>query len=332
MGSPLGDDAGYSGRVLQDGSLLNSRWRVKRRVGRGTFSEIYEASDQLASRDASGRHPHLAIKVARESHAQSSMLVHEEEVLRDLQGSSFTPRYEELGREEGFQYLVMQLLGDNLSELRRTTTTKRFSRPTVARLGVQMVDAIREMHELGWVHRDIKPSNFCIGLPTADGANGAEADGEGRCYILDFGLSRRWKTRNGDIRPARESVEFRGTCRYASKHSHMSEELGRRDDLWSLLYMLLELLGGDLPWHVTKDRDAVLEMKRVHQAEMLRASGPPQQSRDGVPLPRTGVSSSRQLSLHSAGSEVRAVCMCMCRCMCRCRCMCMWHVCVCHVS
>ena len=41
--------------------------------------------------------------------------------------------------------------------------------------------------------------------------------------------------------------------------------------------MLLELLGGELPWHVTKDRDAVLEMKRAHEADMLRA----------LPLPLT---------------------------------------------
>ena len=51
----------------------------------------------------------------------------------------------------------------------------------------------------------------------------------------------------------------------------ISPHLPRRDDLWSLLYMLLELLGGELPWHVTKDRDAVLAMKRAHEARPLAA-------------------------------------------------------------
>ena len=224
--------------VVNDGSLLGGRWRVKKRVGRGTFSEIWEVSDQRGARDGSGRHPHLAVKVARDAD-KCSMLLHEEEVLNDLQSSQYVARYVELGREAGIHYLVMQLLGDNLSELRRTTPTKRFSLRIVAQLGLQMVEAIREMHENGYVHRDIKPSNFCIGLPTHSGGGGdGPGEGEGRCYILDFGLARRWKERDGEVRQAREWVEFRGTCRYASKHSHMSEELGRRADIWTLTLTL----------------------------------------------------------------------------------------------
>lgn len=73
------------------------------------------------------------------------------------------------------------------------------------------------------------------------------------------------------MREARATAEFRGTCRYASIQSHMHEELGRRDDLWSLLYMLLELHGGQLPWNATRDHDEVLKLKRQHLLELLHA-------------------------------------------------------------
>ena len=188
------------------------------------------------------------------------MLVHEHEVLRELSDSHTVARFIEMGRGR-CHYIVMTLLGENISE-RRATADKRFSATTVALLSLQMIDAIEHMHNAGYIHRDIKPSNFCVGFGEA----------QPRCYIVDFGLARRWRLPSGEVRPPRESVDFRGTCRYASKHSHLGEELGRRDDLWSLLYMLLELLGGELPWHALKERDTVLRMKQAHEVEMAAAS------------------------------------------------------------
>ena len=55
-------------------------------------------------------------------------------------------------------------------------------------------------------------------------------------------------------------------ARYASIHSHKHEELGRRDDLWSLLYMLLELHGGQLPWQMTRDHDEVRDANPIRMA------------------------------------------------------------------
>lgn len=46
---------------------------------------------------------------------------------------------------------------------------------------------------------------------------------------------------------ARECTEFRGTSMYASLNSHYHMDLGRRDDLWSLFYVLVDLLRG-APW------------------------------------------------------------------------------------
>ena len=159
------------------GQILGNRWRVRRRVGKGTFSEIYEASDLRQERGADGRHPHVAVKVARDGQKRS-MLLHEEEVLRALQPCPAIARFVEIGRDSACHYLVMQLLGENLSNMRRLTRDKRLSLSTTVLLGVQIVEAIRKMHELGYIHRDIKPSNCCIGLHD-----------ERTCFLLDFGLA-----------------------------------------------------------------------------------------------------------------------------------------------
>lgn len=73
---------------------------------------------------------------------------------------------------------------------------------------------------------------------------------------------------------------FRGTVRYASVNAHKNkvsvlsltasvigiygsrelkigvilQEMGRHDDLWSLFYMLVEFLVGQLPWRKIKDK------------------------------------------------------------------------------
>ena len=176
--SDPGSEGGGGGSTCTIGQVLGGRWRVRRKVGKGTFSEIYEAADMRQERGADGRHPHVAVKVAREGQKRS-MLQHEEEVLVGLQGCSAVARFVEVGRDASCHYLVMQLLGENLSNMRRLTPEKRLSLHTTVLLGIQIVDAIHRMHDLGFIHRDIKPSNCCVGLQD-----------ENTCFLLDFGLVR----------------------------------------------------------------------------------------------------------------------------------------------
>lgn len=51
----------------------------------------------------------------------------------------------------------MELLGENLSNLRRQQPTHNFSLLTTLMLARQMLRCLREVHERGFIHRDIKP-------------------------------------------------------------------------------------------------------------------------------------------------------------------------------
>jgi tau tubulin kinase len=166
------------------------------------------------------------------------------------------------GRHGEFNYLVMDLLGENISELRRRQASGRFSIVTTCLLALQMLASIKAVHEMGYLHRDvtfsicpfssphsfflqIKPSNFAMGLGTR----------KMRVFMIDFGLSRRYVLPSGKVRPPRDQSGFRGTARYASINAHLAKDLARRDDLWSLLYMLIEFANGILPWRRIKARE-----------------------------------------------------------------------------
>ena len=62
--------------------------------------------------------------------------------------------------------------------------------------------------------------------------------------LVDFGLSRRFVDDSHQPMPERLDTAFRGSTTYASVNAHLGKDLSRRDDLWSWLYILVEMLDG----------------------------------------------------------------------------------------
>jgi serine/threonine protein kinase len=75
-------------------------------------------------------------------------------------GKEHVCRFIGCGRNDRFNYVVMQLQGKNLAELRRAQPRGAFSLSTTLRLGLQILRAIDSIHQVGFLHRDIKPVSF----------------------------------------------------------------------------------------------------------------------------------------------------------------------------
>ena len=140
-------------------------------------------------------------------------------------GSPYACKFLACGQTKGCSFLVMQLLGPNLSELRRSLCGGRFSVHTTALLALQAVSAIEALHNTGYVHRDIKPSNFGLSLER-DPATDRQA-----LRLIDFGLARKFTSADGSLRPARPAMGFRGTARYASINSHLGKVRKKRGNM-----------------------------------------------------------------------------------------------------
>lgn len=52
--------------------------------------------------------------------------------------------------------------------------------------------------------------------------------------------------------------------------------MGRHDDLWSLFYMLVEFLAGQLPWRKIKDKEQVGQKKEEYDHTQMLKNMPPE--------------------------------------------------------
>ena len=72
---------------------------------------------------------------------------------------------------------------------------------------------------------------------------GRAGSDKNKVYLVDFGLAKdHMNPATGFVNPAWRHTDFRGTIPYASLSAHMKEELGRKDDIWSYFFVLLEFL------------------------------------------------------------------------------------------
>ncbi|GAB5367231.1 hypothetical protein AAMO2058_001212000 [Amorphochlora amoebiformis] len=208
-----------------EGKKSESVWEVLDLIGQGTFSEIYRAR-------CKGTEKLCAVKVDKRG-INKNVLVREIHILKVLQEKKgYVCKFLGQGtlpNDPNGMFILMELCQQNVSEYRKKQEQKKFQQYEGGYLGLEMLRALRAVHEMGYIHRDIKPSNFMIPLDKA-GKRFA-------CYIVDFGLSKQ-HIKDGTVAKPRERGEFRGTSLYASVFTHQHQELGRRDDLWSLLVPL----------------------------------------------------------------------------------------------
>uniref|UniRef100_A0A5S6QIZ7 Protein kinase domain-containing protein n=1 Tax=Trichuris muris TaxID=70415 RepID=A0A5S6QIZ7_TRIMR len=243
--------------ALSIGSTFGECWIIVRLIGSGGFGSVYEVSDGVEGGKKS------SLKVQHE--AESSLLT-EVRVLKKLEHSAHACKIFSWGQIGSLKFIIMSLLGNDLSVLRELAPGNKFSLSTTLRVGCQMIEAIRDVHEVGYIHRDIKPENFAIGY---------QCDLIRTIYILDFGLSRRYRSRRGNVRRPRPCPGFNGTTRYASIYAHCNMEQGRRDDLIAMFYTIVEIYLGTLPWEAFDDDNLTcLAIKRSLVLEKRLANAP----------------------------------------------------------
>ncbi|MEW6731956.1 MAG: protein kinase [Acidobacteriota bacterium] len=133
-----------------------------------------------------------------------------------------------LEQSEGLAFIVMEYVeGETIAE---KLQQERFSLNTALDIAIQIAEAVRAIHERGFIHCDIKSGNIIV-------------KPDGVVKVLDFGLARLICQHN-----RLDSEVIAGTASYMSPEQVAGNVLDFRTDLFSLGVVIYEMIAGCRPF------------------------------------------------------------------------------------
>ncbi|MEO6051741.1 MAG: FHA domain-containing serine/threonine-protein kinase [Pyrinomonadaceae bacterium] len=220
-------------KPLSEGTQLNNRYQIVRKIGGGGMGAVYLASDQNLG--GVERAVKEMVQSSIEEEQQNKAIEdfkRESTILSTLDHPSIPTIYDYFFDDaEGRFYLVMKYIsGGDLATRLRAAPGGRLDEKTVTEWSLQIADVLAYLHGLPTtiVYRDLKPSNIMLDAST------------GRVMLIDFGIAR-------SIDQAQEKgVTAVGTMGYAPPEL-FSGQVEPRSDIYSLGSTMFHLLTGADP-------------------------------------------------------------------------------------
>jgi serine/threonine protein kinase/beta-lactam-binding protein with PASTA domain len=229
---------------VNEGSVVDGRYRVERRLGSGGMADVWLAEDTHLQR-------RVALKVLHRRFAQDREFVErfrrEAESAAGLQHPNIVAVYDR-GEFEGSYYIAMQYVeGPTLKQLIDRGLTPEQAAPLIR----QVLVAAGFAHRNGIVHRDLKPQNVIV-------------DPEGKAVVTDFGIAR------AGVSEITQTGSVMGTPHYLSPEQAQGFEVTSVSDLYSVGVLLYETLTGRVPFE--GESAVAVAMKQVSQTPQRPSS------------------------------------------------------------
>ncbi|KRX91317.1 putative serine/threonine-protein kinase [Trichinella pseudospiralis] len=224
--------------------IKSEKWSIQGELGSGISGGVFSMKKgRLFNKKT------YALKVITDK----VMFENERNALKELKNISYFPQLIQCKLGLRYHCIVMSQQLCDISMMMSLMKEKKFSIMTTTKVFRDCVQALWVMHEKGLLHRDVKPSNILISM-----------DGR-RVLLSDFSHSTKYLPGEHETFVS----QFIGTPIYASMNVHYLYEPTRRDDLISLFYSAVEMLGL-LPWACCRSYVEVIWQKQ-HKLNFLRA-------------------------------------------------------------
>src|SRR5687768_13264916 len=241
------------------GTLVGSKFRITKEIGRGGMAAVYEAEHV----DIGKR---VAVKILAAELITSKVV--RERFLREARAaaairSPYICDVYDSGVYEERPFLVMELLeGESLYD--RLTRVRRLDPDTTLTIMTHSARGLSQAHDANVMHRDLKPENIFITTTP---------EGHMLGKILDFGLAKFYEPTDGtaeNVRLTREGALF-GTPAYMSPEQAKGQGgVDHRADLWALGCIVYECLTGQTVWNV--DQGVAMILAQIAGAPIPRPS------------------------------------------------------------
>ena len=227
-------------------AIVNDRYEIGKRIGRGGMAEIFQARDILLDRP-------VAIKVLFPEFATDPAFVErfrrEAQAAANLNHPNIVGVYD-WGKVNNTYYIAMEYVnGRTLADILKQSGT--LTPMQVCDVMSEVAAALGSAHQNGVIHRDVKPGNILVSTV-------------GQVKVADFGIARALGA--GVEQGLTQTGAVMGTATYFSPEQAQGTFTDQRSDIYSLGIVMYEMLSGVAPF--TGENAVAIAYKQVHEQPM----------------------------------------------------------------